>query len=190
MRHILTALAILVPVSAFAQSPAPVHTPGMMHPLQVAKPAQAKQLPIEPGQSAFAAIQEIVAMLEADPSTDWSKGDIEALRQHLIDMDNVTLRAEVKGEPVEGGMRFAVSGEGAVKLSIRRMVSAYAATMDGVDGWHLRARETETGAVLTVTGPASGLAKIRALGFAGILTRGEHHHMHHLMMARGLPMGH
>src|SRR5437868_57409 len=29
--------------------------------------------PIEGGQSAFAAIAEIVALLEADPKTDWSK---------------------------------------------------------------------------------------------------------------------
>ena len=52
-------------------------------------------MPVEGGQSAFAAIQEIVGILENDPHTDWSKVDIEALRQHLIDMDNVTLRAAV-----------------------------------------------------------------------------------------------
>ena len=71
--------------------------------------------PGEVGQGAFAAIQEIVGLLEADPSTDWSKVDIEALRRHLIDMGNVTLRADVKAEPVDGGMRFTVSGAGAVK---------------------------------------------------------------------------
>ena len=31
----------------------------------------------EPGQAAFAAIQEIVALLDADPSTDWSKVNIK-----------------------------------------------------------------------------------------------------------------
>ncbi|MDP1699378.1 MAG: hypothetical protein Q8L53_00255 [Aestuariivirga sp.] len=36
-------------------------------------------LPQETGQSAFAAIQEIVAILSANPATDWSKIDIEAL---------------------------------------------------------------------------------------------------------------
>ena len=50
----------------------------------------------------------IVEILEADPATDWGKVNIEALRQHLIDMDNVTLRAELKSGPVEGGMRFIV----------------------------------------------------------------------------------
>lgn len=52
-------------------------------------------MPGETGQAAFAAIQEIVAMLDADPATDWARVDIEALRQHLIDMNNVTLGAAV-----------------------------------------------------------------------------------------------
>ncbi len=60
------------------------------------KPSSTKAVPREPGQSAFAAIQEIVAILEADPETDWSRVNIEALRNHLADMDNVTLRADVK----------------------------------------------------------------------------------------------
>ena len=51
--------------------------------------------PREPGQVAFAANQEVVAILASDPATDWSKVDIEALRQHLIDMNSVTLRARV-----------------------------------------------------------------------------------------------
>jgi hypothetical protein len=39
------------------------------------------------GQDAFGAIQEIVGMLEADPATDGSKVDIDALRDHLLDMN-------------------------------------------------------------------------------------------------------
>ena len=50
--------------------------------------------PTMPGQDAFGAIQEIVQILDADPKTDWSKVDLEALRQHLIDMNEVTLRAD------------------------------------------------------------------------------------------------
>ena len=50
-------------------------------------------VPIMPGQEAFGTIQEIVRMLEADPATDWSKVNIGALREHLIDMDEVTMRA-------------------------------------------------------------------------------------------------
>ena len=35
--------------------------------------------PTMPGQDAFGAIQEIVRILEADPKTDWSKVNLEAL---------------------------------------------------------------------------------------------------------------
>ena len=57
--------------------------------------------PTMPGQDAFGAIQEVVRMLEADPNTDWSKVNLEALRQHLIDMNEVTLKAEAVAKPVE-----------------------------------------------------------------------------------------
>ena len=50
--------------------------------------------PTMPGQDAFGAIQEIVRILESDPKTKWSKVNLEALRQHLIDMSEVTLKAE------------------------------------------------------------------------------------------------
>ncbi|MHB2211491.1 hypothetical protein [Methylobacterium sp. CM6257] len=142
-------------------------------------------VPKEPGQSAFAAIQEIVQILEADPHADWSKVDIEGLRQHLIDMNNVTLDADVTAVPVEAGVQFTVRGRGPVRDSIRRMVSAHAATMNGMDGWKFSAAETEDGASLTVIVPASDLAKVRALGFIGVMTHGMHHQEHHLMLARG-----
>jgi hypothetical protein len=142
-------------------------------------------IPTEPGQSAFAAIQEIVGILEADPKTDWTRVNIEALRQHLIDMNNVTLSSTVTSEPVEGGMRFTVTGVGPVQDSIRRMVMAHAASMNGVNGWRLEAAKTDQGATLTVRAPASEMAKLRGLGFIGIMTRGMHHQMHHLMIARG-----
>lgn len=168
-------LVFLIPVHAYAQ--ADHHHAGGM-PTAHSNPAQ-------PGQAAFAAIQEIVEILEADPSTDWSKVNIEALRQHLIDMDNVTLRAEVKSEPIDGGMRFIVSGLGPVKDSIQRMVMAHAATMDGVENWKFAATPMEAGAILTVTTPSADAEKLRALGFIGVMTRGMHHQDHHLMIARG-----
>jgi hypothetical protein len=139
----------------------------------------------QPGQGAFAAIQEIVEILAADPKTDWSKVNIDALRQHLVDMNNVTLAANVKNEPIDGGMRFDVTGEGPVRDSIRRMMAAHAATMNGIDGWKFEAAEIEGGASLTVHPPAKDLDRLRGLGFFGVMTLGMHHQMHHLMIARG-----
>ncbi len=60
--------------------------------------------PIQPGQGAFGAMAEVVRILEADPATDWSKVDMERLRQHLIDMNEVVLRASVKATQVPGGL--------------------------------------------------------------------------------------
>jgi hypothetical protein len=166
---VLAAGLLLLSGTARAQPHGQVHSPTMTHPTP--HPAQ----PSEPGQSAFAAIQEIVAILEADPATDWAKVDIEALRQHLIDMNAVTLNAEVVAEPIDR-----------VRGSIRRMVMAHAATMNGVGGWMFKAEETSAGAVLTVTvsNPAE-VAKVRALGFIGVLTHGMHHQAHHQMIASG-----
>jgi hypothetical protein len=150
-----------------------------------AQAPRAAAAPTEPGQGAFAAIQEIVQILEADPRTDWSKVDIEALRQHLVDMNNVTLRARVASQPIDGGMRFTVTGDGAVRDSIRRMTSAHAATMDGVGGWHFSAQDTDGGSIFEVRVPPQDMAKLKGLGFIGVLTVGMHHQGHHLMIARG-----
>jgi hypothetical protein len=108
--------------------------------------------------------------------------NIEALRQHLIDMDNVTLRARV--EEIEGGARFeATSEDRAVTSSIRAMVPAHAATMDGVEGWTMQAAEIPGGAAMVVTGADPD--RIRALGFIGVMTVGMHHQAHHLALAAG-----
>ena len=139
----------------------------------------------EPGQSAFAAIQEVVATLMANPNTDWSRVNIEALRQHLIDMDNVTLRAEVVTEALPGGAQFRVTAQEArVVRSIQNMVSAHARAMNGVEGWALSADLIENGAVLTAVGEDVG--RIRGLGFIGLMTVGMHHQAHHLALAKGL----
>lgn len=52
--------------------------------------------PIEAGQAAFGAIEEIVRMLLTDPITNWSRVDIDDLRQHLVDMDELTLHGDAK----------------------------------------------------------------------------------------------
>ena len=122
---LIRALALTAALSsavALAQESAPPPTGGMMMhgaamtpsgDMTHGTPARAGSMPTEAGQGAFAAIQEIVAILEADPNTDWSKVDIDALRQHLVDMNAVTLEAKVANAPVEGGLRFDVTGDGA-----------------------------------------------------------------------------
>jgi hypothetical protein len=164
------------------------HTPGMTHtPGADTSTAQPSALPREGGQGAFAAVGEIVNMLQADPGTDWSRVNIEALRNHLLDMDNVMMRARVVTTPVPGGARFDIAGDSdAVRQSIRRMVASHTAMTDGDSGRHEISAPTADGAAMTVTARGdTGQAEIRALGFFGLLTGGAHHQEHHLMMAKG-----
>jgi hypothetical protein len=142
--------------------------------------------PTSPGQDAFGAIQEIVRILDADPKTDWSKVDLEALRQHLIDMNEVTLKAAAASKPIDGGLEIAVTGSGRTLAAIQRMIPAWAQMANGHDGWSARASELPVGELLTVTAsdPAE-VQHIRGLGFIGLLASGSWHQMHHLAMAKG-----
>lgn len=188
MIRALALIASLVPAAAVAQSHA-----GHSHAGHASPPTQqmghkhdaAAAAPVQPGQGAFAAIQEIVEILEADPKTDWSTVNIEALRQHLADMSAVTLLSEVKAEPIGGGIMFTVTGAPPVRDAIRRMALAHAATMNSVGGWQFTAAQIEDGATMAITVPAADLAKLKGLGFIGVMTRGMHHQDHHLMIARG-----
>ncbi|HKK13164.1 MAG TPA: hypothetical protein VKA14_00745 [Gammaproteobacteria bacterium] len=144
------------------------------------------RMPTQPGQEAFATIKEIVRILETDPHTDWSRVNIPALREHLIDMSEVTLNAHAKPEPIPGGLRIAVTGEGRTRAAIRRMVTMHARVIDGRNGWSVSARPSANGVMLTVTASnPKEVAKIRGLGFMGIMVSGSHHQMHHLAIARG-----
>jgi len=147
---------------------------------------QVETTPTLPGQDAFGAIQEIVGILDADPKTDWSKVDLEALRQHLIDMNEVTLHADAAPRQIDGGLEIAITGSGRTLLAIQRMVPAWAQTMNGHEGWATKASDLPNGESLTVTATdPKQVEHIRGLGFIGLLASGAHHQMHHLMMAKG-----
>jgi hypothetical protein len=156
----------------------------MRHAMPAMMPGQHPGMPTESGQAAFGAIQEIVAMLLADPATNWSKVDIDTLRQHLIDMDEVTLRAVARKEPIDNGLRVTVTGDGRTLEAIQRMVPAHAQDINGLYGWIVQTKAISNGEELTVTSAnASDVMKIRALGL-GIMVLGTHQ-MHHLAIAKG-----
>jgi hypothetical protein len=142
--------------------------------------------PTMPGQDAFGAIQEIVRILEADPKTDWSKVDLEALRQHLIDMNEVTLKADATTKLIDGGLEITVTGSGRTLVAIQRMIPTYAQTVNGLNGWTTNAATLPNGELLTVTAiDPKEVQHIRGLGFIGLLASGSHHQPHHLGMAKG-----
>jgi len=145
----------------------------------------ANAMPTMPGQEAFGTIQEIVQLLEADPTTDWSKVNIAALREHLIDMDEVTMHAAAQARMLDGGIEFTVTGEGRTLPAIKRMVPAHVAVLRSL-GWNATTEVLPDGVKLTVmASEAQPLAKLKGLGFIGIMAQGAHHQAHHLMMAKG-----
>jgi len=140
----------------------------------------------EPGQGAFATIAEIVQVLNADPETDWSKVNIAGLREHLRDMDVVMIDTKATAEDVAGGQKFTVTGAADVFPSAQRMAVAHAKTMEGVNDWHYAVNLISNGVEITVTVPSGDTAKLKGLGFYGMLAAGMHHQTHHWMMATGV----
>jgi len=188
---------------AFAQN-VPAHPPvgpgggphdpqGMMSMAGHPDMAAGTTIPTLPGQDAFGAIQEIIHILEADPKTDWSKVNLEALRQHLIDMNEVTLKADAATKPIAGGISVAVTGTGRTVAAIKRMVPDQAAMIDEThpNGWSAKTEPLANGVIFTVTAKDPKQVQIiRGLGFIGVMASGNYHQMHHLAMAKGefMPM--
>jgi hypothetical protein len=199
----LARLAVFAALLAFAGSGAalaqsapamPPMTPAQMrhmrsHPMAMTgQPGGGAAVPTLPGQDAFGAIQEIVRILEADPKTDWSKVNLEALRQHLIDMNDVTLKAAEVTKPIPGGMQAMVTGTGRTIAAIKRMVPDQAAMIDEThpNGWSAKTAPLANGVVFTVTAKDPKQVEIiRGLGFIGVMATGSYHQMHHLEMAKG-----
>lgn len=192
----IAGLALLALLDLPAASPAQEHDHAAMSAAaDAAAPLTAATAAAAPaGQAAFEAITDVVRKLEADPRTDWSRVDVEALRRHLVDMDRVFTEARVETTEVPGGARFRVSGDGEVVGAIQRMATAHSRALEGSAELAATAEASEDGAIVTVTaadGSAVTVAKIRGLGFAGLLVLDDHHAPHHWMLATGVrPPGH
>lgn len=142
--------------------------------------------PTEAGQAAFATIQEIVLILTNNPKTTWSQVDIPALREHLIDMNEVTMNAVVNMSVDQNRVTFTAQGEGRTIQSIQRMLVAHAGSSDLPAGWQSRTVEIADGAELSMqVTEVEDVRMIIALGLIGVLTMGGHHQSHHLAMAVG-----
>lgn len=189
----LTLATALAAHAAFAQGGVAPHAPMHGGPNASMHRTGAMPAPAMAGQDAFAAIGEVVRLLDADPATDWSKVDLERLRQHLVDMNEVVLRSEVASSPVPGGLAMNVTGGGRTERAILAMVVPHAAELDRMPAWSAKTEPIAGGVRLIVVaknpGDARTVARIRGLGFAGLITEGAHHQPHHLAMAKGEALG-
>lgn len=142
--------------------------------------------PTETGQAAFAAMAEIVEMLDNDPSTDWSSVNIDVLRDHLVDMERLTTDAVVTRAKNGDTITFSITGPVSALAAARRMVPAHADQLATNLGWNVETKVSGDAVKLNIEPNEAVFAeKIWALGFFGIMATGAHHQPHHLGMAMG-----
>ena len=143
-------------------------------------------MPKEVGDAGFAAIAEIVSLLSNNPDTDWAKVNINGLRDHLVMMNQLVSGATVDEQVIDNGMRFSVTGEAVVLKAIQQMVPAHAVELNKMNEFTVTTAPIERGVALEVVGNNRAThAKIKGLGFFGLMAMGSHHQMHHMMMATG-----
>ena len=141
----------------------------------------------EAGTDPFAVIQETIALLEANPATDWSVVNIEALRSHLVAMQDMTLNVTVEQQPINLGFIAVVTPTTNRALeSMTQVLSAHPSQMKNETGWDMAV--TYNNGVFTISVTTDQLLdvdKIRGLGYIGIMAYGNHHQPHHWAMASG-----
>ena len=91
-----------------------------------------------------------------------------------------------------GGLVMDVTGVGRTESAIRAMLIPHATEIDQMPGLAAKTETIPDGVRLTVTArdteDTKAVARVRGLGFIGLLTLGAHHQPHHLAMARGQAM--
>lgn len=143
--------------------------------------------PVESGQSAFAALIEIVDLLERDSDTDWKQVNIDQLRTHLRDMSRLVLDTEARTTIISSGqIRFDIQGSEMSAPAIHRMVPAHASYIRQSRGWTIETKSIANGASVTISvDDTATLEVLSALGFYGFMSLDSHHQAHHLLMAMG-----
>lgn len=141
----------------------------------------------EAGTDAFATLQEAIVALNADPKTDWKKVNLEALRRHLVAMQDMTLNVEVKQKAIKNGFQaVVVPTTKRAARSLVKVLSAHPAQMLAETGWDMQVQNNNNVFTLTVTTKnSSEIDKIRGLGYIGVMAYGGHHQPHHWAMASG-----
>jgi len=146
---------------------------------------RAAPVPERVGQAALGAIQEVVGLLLSDPSTDWSTVSIARLRQHLVDLDEILLNAEVEEQPIDGGLSIHLRGSARTLEAVRHVIPGHVRRMDGFRGWSATFEDTDDGLDLTLTtADPDEVAILRGLGFFGFVATGVHRPHELLAVAR------
>lgn len=140
----------------------------------------------EPGQGAFAALTEVVRSLEDDAGTDWSKVDMTALRDHLVDMDLLVTDAVARQTELNDGLSIEVTGDVRSLAAAKRMIPTHSELLGREGHWMIDVTIDNERVVMRATSHNPAIvAKIKALGFYGLMASRDHHRMHHWALAIG-----
>lgn len=145
------------------------------------------QRPFEAGQGVFAAMQEMVMLLEGKPDTDWSKFSLERLYTHLVDMNEITLNTRIETRDLDDGLEMTLSGAPRTLEALLRVIPEQAVTLGRINAWESAVRVEPGRVVLTLTSKIEEEVRhIKGLGFIGLMASGSGHHQpFHLALARG-----
>jgi polyhydroxyalkanoate synthesis regulator phasin len=136
----------------------------------------------EAGNDIFSTIQEVIDKLNNDPDTDWGKVDIEALRQHLLDMNDMAMNVEVVNQkPLKNGLEVTVLPitERAEK-TLAKVFNVHPIHLKRETGWSMQVvRNNKQFIITTTTEDPKQVKKIIALSYIGLMAYGKHHQPHH-----------
>ncbi|MBE8189645.1 MAG: hypothetical protein HAW58_01990 [Candidatus Thioglobus sp.] len=160
---------------------------GLHEGMEHSKTHSGKPVLTEAGTDAFATLQEAIRALEADPKTNWNKVNLEALRLHLLEMNDMVLNVKVRQNHISKGFAAIVTPTTDRALqSLKKVFSAHPAQMKKESGWDMKVSNNSGVFTLKITTEnASEVAKIRGLGYIGVMAYGGHHQPHHWAIASG-----
>ena len=181
---VLLTTIVLMPVLALGTDDHSQHNtqPSIHHHMKSSSPLSSA------GNYAFWTIQEAIEKLDADPNTDWTKVNMEALREHLVDMQNFTINVDVLSQkPVKKGMEAVVRPTTkSSEESLERVFAAHPTQLKKEIGWDMKVeKKGDLFTVKVTTDKPAEVAKIRGLGYIGAMAMGAHHQLHHWSMVKG-----
>jgi hypothetical protein len=183
LKKLSLSMMMFVPIAS-----AHMHHANMDHAAMMGRNTATTQVVLtESGTDPFATMQEAIAALEANPETNWEKVNIEALRLHLVEMQDMTINVEVTQQSINNGFIAVVTPTTprAVK-SLKKVLSGHPIQMKAETGWDMQVSNNNGVFTLTVTTKKlKDVAKIRGLGYIGVMAYGNHHQPHHWAMASG-----
>ena len=144
----------------------------------------------EAGNDAFGTIQEVMYKLQADPETDWSKVNLEALRKHLLEMEDMTFNVNVLEQSnIKNGLKIRVTPTTTrSSFSLKNIMKAHPRVLEMESGFKTVVEydsEYDVYTLRVTTTNKKDVDQIRGLGYIGLMAYGKHHQPHHYSMAIG-----